>query len=614
MMEMIEQEYREKAALSVLHQLLQAIIREQVFPYEWMKEHGEIHINAYDGKILVVVERTYRLGQLDISRVLHSGGHGTTSVITTPEQLLDVLYSPADKREKQRFCDEMANSASNYALALKAAEERRSGVVKGARRLGAETMLSYVEKRKQEDASFSPLVYFEQWVIQGHTIHPGSRTRMGLHPEDIYAYAPEWEGRPAVIPAAVHKSVVKQTPMGRETAKSLLFSEYPGLEDAFEAACSIQGVSGEDYQLLPVHPWQWEHTIKPCYKGVLDSGLVFPVMEYTLPMAALISFRTLAPDNSLTRHHIKTAVNVQMTSAVRTVSAASTKNGPALSRLFERLLSQDEELAECLSAMKEPVGLHYEPREHLSDKERYEKQKNLAAIFRENPEKGLSGDEMAVPAAALVADSPISGRLIAREMMEMMTESSAEAFIQAYAEAVLPPILTLVTKYGIGMEAHLQNCVVVFSKGRPKRIILRDFGGIRIMNERLERFFDQLPIDPATNLLTDQVDDLMYIFSHALLHNHFGEIITALSRSVGGREDKMWEAVTGVIRESYQKMKEQTSIQPEAAADEAALFTGPSKMKALVQMRLTGQYTDYRYVDAPNPLTEEVGSHDFYRY
>ncbi|WP_281657671.1 IucA/IucC family protein [Halobacillus sp. Cin3] len=606
MKEISKLQHQEKASLSVLHQLLQAIIREHVFAYEWKNGDREIHLKSKRGMIHVIVEKTYMLGQIDISRVFHIDDNGAESAVTTPEQLLDFLYAPDEKESVQRFYDEMVNSASNYALALEAASIRKTTAVNEACRRGAETMLSYVEHKKRENASFSPLVYFEQWVIQGHTIHPGSRTRMGLSTEDIRTFAPEWAGNPGVILAAVHKDVLRQTTMGAETASSILFKEYKGLEHAFEAACRQKEVNREDYELLPVHPWQWEHTIKPDYKEELDSGLVFPVPAYTLPMTALISFRTLAPEGSVTRHHIKTAVNVQMTSAVRTVSAASTKNGPALSRLFETLLSQDPDLAGRLSAMKESAGLHYEPKGPLSADVRHEKQKNLAAILRENPEQDLNEDEVAVPAAALVADSPISGRLIAREMMESMEHSTAASFIKAYAEAVLPPILTLLTKYGIGMEAHLQNCVVVFSKGRPERIILRDYGGIRMMSGRLERFFDQLPIDPATNLLTEQPEDLLHVFSHALLHNHFGEIITALARSLGCGEDEMWDEVRRVIHDQYEELKKLPSIQREAEEDERALCSGPSKMKALVQMRLTDQYTDYRYVDAPNPLTKEV--------
>ncbi|SEH98624.1 Siderophore synthetase component [Halobacillus karajensis] len=586
----LEQNYTanvKKANKSVLHQLIQAILRERVFPYEWKYNQTKLIIAVNEYELHVPVSKVYILQHIDIrGDIILQTRHGKRTIIETVEDCLRLLF-PGNNRPD--FYEEVRNSAENYALALTVAEQRRRQIYKDG-----ESTLSFARKQK------SPLTFFEQWVIQGHTIHPCSRTRMGLSPEDIATYAPEWAARPEVIPLMVHQDRVHRTSRSGETFKSVLFQDYPKLKTAFQDHCRSYGLDPEDYEILPVHPWQYQHTITSHYKKSLQKKDILPMKDYRISTAALISFRTLAPLNDRKKHHIKTAVNVQMTSAIRTVSAASTKNGPLLSRLFQRIFQDDTPLARKLSIMGEVSGLHYQPDQ---SKDRHFLQKNAAAILRENPEKDLADGEMAIPGAALLASSPFSEELIVEDLAQQY--SSPEAFIAAYSGTVLPGVLTLMTKYGISMEAHLQNCVVIFKEGKPKRAVLRDYGGIRIMNDRLDHFFENQPIDPSTNLLTTDRSELLDIFSHALLHNHLGEIIVALARNTAADEKRMWAEVRKTIEQTYRELKRDQAVLKEALFDMDELFQRPAWMKALVKMRLSNQFTDNLYIDIPSPFQKK---------
>lgn len=570
---------------AILHSLVQAVIREYVFEHEWSHDGRMVIVSVSSGKLLIPIAKTYILGHIDMAdSMLFIDEEGEQHTIDTTSHCLDLFFKD---EAIPVFYQEVLNSVSNYALALTIAEDRKQGL---------ETMnndsLTYAETLQ------SPLTFFEQWVIQGHTIHPCARTRIGLSPDEITRYAPEWEGEPEVQPVAVHKSVCRMTSINGESTKSVLFTDYPELEKAFHDQCQKHGRSPGDYEIIPIHPWQYEHTVPAYYQAALEDKTLFPIEGCSISAAALISFRTLAPLSSRANHHIKTAVNVQMTSAVRTVSAASTKNGPTISRLLQEIFAKDETLSHSLSMMSDIVGIHYEPEEM---KDRHFLQKNMAAILRENPEKDLGKDEIAIPAAALIAESPVTGKLIAEEMAEK--HSSVRAFLRHYAKAVLPGVLTLMTKYGISMEAHLQNCVVICKNGIPERAVLRDVGGIRIMHARLDRFFEKQPIDHSTNLLTEDREELLNVFSHALLHNHFGEIIVALARRSSVKESDLWSEVETVMKETYDQLKQDNRIREDAEADLEALLTRPATMKALVKMRLSDQFTDYIYVDVPNPFS-----------
>ncbi|WP_079477624.1 IucA/IucC family protein [Halobacillus salinus] len=553
--------YRQKAEKTVLHQLVQALIREEVFPCEWRSE-DTILLYAKE-TITIQLRRAYLLGHLDIKSI---------TIENQPVTTIDSLLESTGL--EPRFSEEIRNSVHNYALALESASLRRAHLPE------APDVFDYVYKRQKQEAAFSPLTFLEQWVIQGHTIHPGSRTRMGLTDEDVKTYAPEWKGQPRVIPIAVRDGFFHKT---GASPRDKLFEEYPEIEHAFYE----RGIDPEEYELIPVHPWQWKHTIQVHYEEAIKRGDIIALDRVGIDMAALISFRTLAPLHGRKKHHIKTAVNVQMTSAVRTVSPAATKNGPTLSKVLPRVF---EEMPHPITVMKETAGIHYDKGEPFL-------QKNLSAILRENPERTLEVEEVAIPAAVLVADSPFTEQLVMEDLMKHQ-QTTAARFIRQYANVLLPGLLTLITKYGISMEAHLQNVVVVFEDAVPKRAVLRDYGGVRVMNNRLQSFA-KTEIDPSTNLLTEDPQELINIFSHALLHNHFGEMIVALSRKLDIDEASLWAPVIDVVRETYEALRKET---PHAAEDEQLLHAETLPMKSLVKMRLSDRYTDNMYVQINNPL------------
>ncbi|WP_349409827.1 IucA/IucC family protein [Pseudalkalibacillus sp. SCS-8] len=612
--------YEEKlkeADSAILHQLVQAILRERIVDFEWITRNecqiALIKLDTHE-TVEVPIRTTYILDHIDLDgEILHTDSRGGVTVISRPAQLLDRLFEAfhADSFDNiDQFYKEIENSMYNYALALTIAEERQMKIKADAISLQSEGTFDYLVKKKKHDASFSPLTFLEQWVIQGHSIHPCSRTRLGLSPASISEYAPEWEGRPSVIPVAVHKDYCKLTHFEDRSVSNLLKQEYPELAVRLNETLTARNLNPHDYEIIPVHPWQLEHTIQQNYRDELESQKVVPITEASIDTAALISFRSLAPVGDQNKHHIKTAINVQMTSAIRTVSAASTQNGPKVSSVLEKIHSEDAFLANSMSFMKESAGIHFEPVNPEDDEERHFLQKNLAAIMRENPEKSLADDEIALPAAAFIAKSPVTDQLLIEELVknhaikggfDTLTDAAAD-FIEKYVSVLLPGVLTLMSKYGVSMEVHMQNCVCVFKNGSPEKIVVRDNGGIRIMESRLNEFFKIPELNNSTNLMTSNRQDLLDIFFHAIVHNHLGEMIVALSRKLGMDEEQLWRPVRHVVEQVYASLQHDARVPAENLTDKDDLFSEESRLKALVRMRLTNKYTENAYVNVTNPL------------
>ena len=65
--------------------------------------------------------------------------------------------------------------------------------------------LEWVERKLASDPTFDPLVFYEQWVIEGHPLHPGTKIKIGMEPGDVIRHAPEWGARPGLALVAVDR-------------------------------------------------------------------------------------------------------------------------------------------------------------------------------------------------------------------------------------------------------------------------------------------------------------------------------------------------------------------------------------------------------------------------
>jgi siderophore synthetase component len=175
-----------------------------------------------------------------------------------------------------------------------------------------------------------------------------------------------------------------------------------------------------------------------------------------------------------------------------------------------------------------------------------------------------------------------------------------------YARVVLTPLLRLAAGAGIGIEAHLQNCVVTFIDGLPHRLVLRDFAGLRLYPPRLGR-----PVElwPGSVVVTDDLDTMRAKVAYTAIQAHLGELVLQLAQAYGLDEADAWGRIRTVIAEIYDDLAGATEmgatdISARAAADHAFLTAATVPHKALLTMRLAarrGSGGDL-YVPVRNPL------------
>ncbi|HLU29361.1 MAG TPA: IucA/IucC family protein [Glycomyces sp.] len=403
-----------------------------------------------------------------------------------------------------RFRAEIASAVAGTALALDAARPHPAD-------LWAHAAAAHPD----------PTVWFEQAVLLGHPTHPLARTRGELTASQTRAYAPEHRPR---LTLGLHR--------------------LPGLD-----AAPDWPAADEDGPLLPVHPWQ-------AHRRRLDP----PETTWT-GAAPLMSLRTL----STGRHHVKCAVDLQLTSAVRHVSPAAVHNGPLIGARLAGPAARHgiTLLTETAAAVHGPDG----PRS------------DLAAVIRPAPHR-IAGDRI-VPLAALAEPCPATGRPIAAAL----AGEDLDRWWTALLEAVLAP-LRLLAATGAALEAHGQNLLVAFDADRPSHVLYRDFGGIRLPRAHWPGL--------RGAITTDDEDERIRKLLAALLPTTLTALVEALAAWTGTDPGRWWKTVADAAR----------SAAAASPAVTAAVFAPTWPIKATTAMRLAENPLEDLWTSVPNPLAD----------
>src|ERR671921_399948 len=619
----------------MLHRLLQALVRENVAGISsrtsWRSgvEKGlEIHLSG-GRTLLVPVRRTLSFGRFDLGGSVTLQNGSCSEIVEHPARLLDLLSDLsghegifrdlAGEAQLARFRLEVRNSAATYALALAGAGLRRRELAALARGSGVSTSLEWARGRSTEDEMFSTLAFSEQLLVHAHPLHPGAKLKLGLGVEDIIQHSPELGAHPEVALVAVAKGCYRDVSLDERGLTGVLYGEYQGLRQQVANALRDKGLNADDYGLIVVHPWQFEHVLTRLYAKSMESGEIVPLGGLRIPTRALMSFRTLAPvqRRGERKHHIKTAVNVQLTGAVRTLSPNSAENAASISRMLREIGDREGRFGGRFVVLEERAAAYYDPANGAdSPQERRELAKNLAAILREDPEAHVRQGEVPVTASALLAESPVSGEPVLMEMLELFAagrgiaepELAAVAFVRSYCEICLPGFLTFMGRYGVSLEGHLQNSIPVFRGGETVRMLVRDFGGVRILRERLVRQGIRADLYPGSAVVIEDVEDLRNKIYYPVFQNHLGELVACLVRRLDLEEQCLWQPVAEVCRGVFRELKGDPGIHEQAACDEAALFRPTLGLKAMTTMRLLGDVTHYTFSAAANALADAEGS------
>jgi siderophore synthetase component len=533
--------------------------------------------------------------------------HGThPQLIDHPVALLRAVLAARSTRVDTdrwlRLSAELGQSVANHALALVGESWRRERLTRNG--IPENNVLRWAARRADANPAFSPLAVFEQAVVDGHPLHPCARVRGGMTTQELFSYTPEWVDEVALRIVAIARSSFAQPCPTRPTLTSQLRHWHPHVADA--ASGHLRGVQRDpaDYELLPVHPWQLQRILPDRYADALSHGRLIAIPRAHIRARPLLSLRTLAPAANRRAAHIKTSVDIRLTTATRVISPATAHNGPIMSALVAEIWRRERSFGGRLIILSELASGSYRP----APGEGVDAAAGLAAIIRESPECHTGDGEVTLPVAALAARSPLNGRPLLADVLDELASTcgclpsaAAGHFLARYCDCLFSALFALLSRWGIALEPHGQNLLMVLRDGLPVRLLYRDFGSIRVSPTRLAGSGVRPPALVGA-LPTDDEDELRAALFFPLLDTNIGQFVAALARVGKIDTTRLWQLVAQRCRSTYTTLTADAAIAAQAGRDEAALFGPMLPAKSLLRVQLSANPHVSQWVAIPNPL------------
>ncbi|PNZ11854.1 siderophore synthetase [Staphylococcus coagulans] len=576
---------------NIQYRILVACIKERLFPEQTavQYEKDKLVIQLHQHILHVACVAKSMLFQFELEGPIYEKVNHEDIEVQTVEELLAILEGKFGIEFHEQLVKELLHSRLGLELSYQQLRQRQNMMRHSLKFSRMPESLNFIEwlNHINDDSDFSALGYTEGMVWNGHPSHPLTKTKLPLTVDEIQKYAPEFM---KVIPlkiVLVHQSILKFTSMTDQ--EDFVLSEIiPDMESQLRQWMQMYQSSLDEYRVMFVHPWQYENVITEEFGQWIAEHLVIPT-PFTVDSKATLSFRTMR----LLKYpfHIKLPMNVQATSAVRTVSTVTTVDGPKLSYQLQEML----DIYPTLTIAAEPYGAHLDVEADLA--------RQFAMIVRYAIEDKKQNHTQIVT-AALTQINPVDGQIVIDSLIEYVygeiSQDTIVQFMTQYMQALIPPLIGYIQKYGIALEAHQQNTVLQIDKDtHALSFIVRDLGGSRIEPQTLKQTVPELTVSNQS-LITENIDEVIAKFQHAVIQNQLGTVIHHFHHRHGINEKVLYNVAGEIIENAI------TSNLNHAEALKRLLFGKKMTVKALLNMRMEQKVKQYVQIEIDNPLEREM--------
>lgn len=529
-------------------------------------------------------------------------------VLRFPSQLLDCLSSrfslavPPDV--VQRLCEELDNSFSNDILCL--AFHRRWTLQLKAQigQACGGNLLAWLNTRFSLP---NPTLVLEQWGTLGHPWHPNYKTKMGLSASQVIGFSPEFEASFSIVLCALHRQCAHvESLAGTQDYWSWWQTYFPLAVQQLSFELKCRGLDVSDYLPLPAHPWQATEVLPHVFAEEIADNLLLVTDIPAFTASPTMSFRTVMPEANSAGPMVKLPVSMRLTSVQRTVSPRSARMGPRVSDLLMQILVKEPQIQRLLSIVPERVGVHYAPQPADDERSRH-----AAVLYRDNPQSLLRAGEMAIPVGSLFALDEREQPLLRQWVRLALGRDDSEAiqgFFRDYLSIAVPSLLGLYLMYGVAFEAHQQNSFMVMTAdGQLSRLLLRDFGDIRIDRETLHGQGLDVELHDPKMTLFDQSDYVRDKLLHATFMCHLGELVLLCARHWDVPQACLWEQLSEQVSQCFEALR--SRVDPlRWERERRALLESDWPAKSFMRMRLLDSHVDI-VGRLSNPLRRATNGH-----
>lgn len=571
------------------YRVLNALIKENIWTHSTTIFKENHYITIEFEQVLLNVHYKYEsaLSRYEFDGPIIYMNHQHKESVDSLENLLDILVTDFHIDIPFHLKSELIHSRDSFIEVYKEFDtrheylQRHDKYINDSERLNFFTWLEKLKKNNDID----DVLYSESLIFEGHPTHPLTKTKLPLSMEEVRTYSPEFEKIINLKVMLIHNEYVNVTTI-LDHSQFILNEVIPEYLDELHTFMNNRERLLKDYKVILVHPWQYEHTIRNKFKEWLQNHILIST-PFHVPSKATSSFRTMSLINH--PYHVKLPVNVQATSAVRTVSPETTIDGPKLSQALHRELNQYTQLDVAL----EPYGLFAKTD---SDDAR-----QLACIIREKP--FIKNDGILLVTGALVNKNVVDNEITVDSYLKWINDDinqhTIHQFMRNYTRQLVTPLLALIQDYGIALEAHMQNTLVHLGPKYQIQFIVRDLGGSRIDIKTLSQKLKHIEVENKS-LLADSIEEVIMKFQHAVVQNQLAELIFHFKKYDFIKEEELFNIIQEEIEVAINDTK------PHADTLRKVLFGPTITVKALLKMRMKKKVKKYLNISLDNPIKREV--------
>lgn len=575
--------------------VIQALFREALLNPE-KGQYGPFARCSFeleDGQILCfdhLVQGYMSSWELRGAVTLHRPGQSAQTLLF-PSQLLACLSSRFTQAVASdvlmRLAGELDNSFTNDTLCM---AFHQGWTAQLNARIGSTDDGNLLTWLKDSQTQANPTLLLEQWGTLGHPWHPNYKTKLGVSAAQVIAFSPEFEARCSIVLCALHRDCSHVEVMeGTGDYWGWWQESFPRAAKQLSIELKRRGLDSNDYLPMPAHPWQVSDVLPRVFAREIADKQILLTDIVAFNGQPTMSFRTMVPDCA-GAPMVKLPVGMRLTSVQRTVSPRSACMGPRISHLLLQILAKEPQIQSLLSIVPERIGVHF-----VAQPADDERSRHAAVLYRDNLQGLLQPDEMAVPVGSLFAmdehQQPLLGQWV--RLAHGRDDSDAMLrFFSDYLSIVIPGLLGIYLIYGVAFEAHQQNSFMVMAAdGQMSRLLVRDFGDIRIHRQTLhEQGFDIELHDPKMTLY-DQSEHVRDKLLHTTFMCHVGELALLCTRHWQVPQAVLWGQFSTQVAQSFDALRER--VEPRRwAAERQALLEKDWPAKSFMRMRLLDRHTD----------------------
>ncbi|MEU8137932.1 IucA/IucC family protein [Streptodolium elevatio] len=295
----------------------------------------------------------------------------------------------------------------------------------------------------------TPFLEAEQALLLGHPFHPTPHSRQGVDDAEAERFSPELRGRFPLHWFAADPGIVQ------------LDEDLIGPLPAIFAALAGPGLERPAGTVVfPAHPWQArDAATRPGVRALLDAGLLHDLGPAGPAWSPTSSVRTLYRADAPVM--LKTSLGAEVADSRRENLRSEMRRGLAVHRMLDAGLKRVLHGAHPGFDVVRDLGW-LTLRAPGSTCE-----SGLELVVRDNP---FGPRDRVVCVAGLTAsrpDRPARRSLLGRTVHHLAVHTGrppaevADTWLGRYLDVVVAPVLWLYAEYGLGLEAHQQNTLVV---------------------------------------------------------------------------------------------------------------------------------------------------------